>query len=277
MIFDRNYSNLEISMEAFVPIDSVCSNENFVLFFVRKSGFFTLRNLANRGELGKLGVRIQSWRVFLGIFPENESFQEWMQILTESRERYSAMKNAYKIKDPLLGNSEILKLRSEISKDMDRTFQSHRFFQDQNHKNSIITLLSHWATTNTLGYAQGMTELASLIYLQLYAEKSSDPKLPVYPFNNLNYIEHDTFHIFDRLFQIGLKNLYVSEKGPSQKKNFITDLFQEIKQKYTKEDLAGNPIIKICYDINEVYLKELDPELYGFLQENGIEPHLFML
>ena len=47
-------------MEYNLPIDSIPSENNFIKYFIRKSGLLTLRPIANKGELGKLGIRINS-------------------------------------------------------------------------------------------------------------------------------------------------------------------------------------------------------------------------
>ena len=90
-------------MEYNLPIDSIPSENNFIKYFIRKSGLLTLRPIANKGELGKLGIRINSWRLFLGIFSEDATHEEWLSTLTKSRENYTNLKNSYKITDPLLG------------------------------------------------------------------------------------------------------------------------------------------------------------------------------
>jgi hypothetical protein len=94
-------------MESYIPIESNTSTQNFVIYFVRKSGIFNLRSLANQGSLGKLGIRTQSWRIFLNIFPETSSHDQWLELLMESRRNYEALKSSTQISDPLIGVTKI--------------------------------------------------------------------------------------------------------------------------------------------------------------------------
>ena len=90
-------------MEYNLPIDSSVSPSNFLKYFVKKSGFLTIRALAEKGELGRLGIRTNSWRLFLGIFAESSTHEQWLQVLETSRSTYSCLKASFHISDPLLG------------------------------------------------------------------------------------------------------------------------------------------------------------------------------
>lgn len=269
-------------MEYNLPIDSVASSSNFLRFFIKKSAFFTLRTLAGKGEIGKLGIRVNSWRVFLGIFSESGSQEDWEKTLQKNRENYEVLKDSFKITDPLLGviiiqNTNILKLRNEISKDVTRTFQQHRFFQYAAIQEKLLIILSLWGATHDLGYLQGMTEIAAIILLQVFSEKCEDRSSPMFFFNNFEFLEHDTYQIFAKMFELGLGDMFMREKPDLKKRNIFSDFMQEIKNKYTKEDISSNPVVKICHDVFEVYLPIIDMDLFQFLHSNGVEPHLFLL
>ena len=263
-------------MDPGLPIDASASWENFCLYFVKKSGFSTLRALAAQGELGKLGIRTHSWRIFLGIFPESSSLEQNLEILHKSRSNYALLKSSFQFADPLLGNSLIIKLRADISKDVSRTFTNHRFFAIPHTQETIISILSIWTATHNLGYFQGMSEIAAIVYLQVTSEKYEDPKNILHQFNDPRSIESDTYQIFERMFEVGMQGMYMKEKQ-EKNKNLFMNFMQEVRNMYTKEDILENPVVKNCHDVFEVYLKIVDPELFEFLVENGIEAHLFML
>ena len=73
---------------------------------------------------------------------------------------------------------------------------------------NLITILSLWAATHDLGYLQGMNELAAIVYLQVVSERYEDPSNVLSQFNNNEFIEHDTYQIFDRMMMIGVADLF---------------------------------------------------------------------
>ena len=142
---------------------------------------------------------------------------------------------------------------------------------------NLITILSLWAATHDLGYLQGMNELAAIVYLQVVSERYEDPSNVLSQFNNNEFIEHDTYQIFDRMMMIGVADLFIGEKQEGKRKNIFMEFMQEIKNTYSRDDISANPVVKMCHEVFEVYLKIIDPELHGFLRDNGVEPHLFLL
>ena len=130
-----------------------------------------------------------------------------------------------------------------IKNDVIRTFQHHKFFTYNIIQETLISILCVWASHHDLGYLQGMNEIAAII--------------------------------FERLFETGMQNMYLKEK--KQKKNVFIEFISEMRMKYSKEDILDNPVIKACHEVFEVYLNIIDPELFGYLNENAIEPHLFLL
>lgn len=137
--------------------------------------------------------------------------------------------------------------------------------------------MTTWGNTNPLGYLQGMNEIAAIIYLQLYSEIPKDKSHISYQFNHPDYLESDTYQILSRLFDISMKYMFAIEKPEKKKLNFLGDFMQNSGIGYSKDDIASNPVIKICHEVFGVYLKELDLELFEYLTERQIEPHIYML
>jgi hypothetical protein len=252
------------------------SPSNFSLYFIRKVGFSTLRSSAHQIQVASLGIRLNSWRVFLGIFPESGNINSWQTILQNSRERYKSLKSSFTLSDPLIDRNEILKLRSSISKDTVRTFQNLEFFTRPSVQNSIISVLSIWAASNSLGYLQGMSEIVSIIYYQVHSEQFSNNESILSVFNSPEEVESDTFQIFDRLFQVGLQKMYMRETQVRGRQVF-GGLFEDLNQNYSAEDLRTNPVLSLCHEVFEVYLRAVDPELFTFLKAQNVESHLFLL
>lgn len=265
-----------IYKESNLPVNTKVSWPNFLQFFIRKKSFATLRNLAQEGQLDIIGIRLNSWRVFLGLFEELGNENTWSESLRNSRERYKSLKKAFEITDPLLGNQKFFRIRADAARDMNRTFQNHSFFTQIKVKEEIISVLSIWASTNELGYLQGMSEIASVIYLQVFSEKYNEKDNALKWFNSEEWIEADTFEIFNRLFEVGLQDMYIREVKERPKHAFI-GLFQELNSGYSLEDIRSNPVIKVCHDVFEVYLPLIDRGLFEYLRENNIESHLFLL
>ena len=122
-----------------------------------------------------------------------------------------------------------------------------------------------------------MNEIAAVIYLQMFCEKCEDKNHILYRFNNFDFIEHDTYQIFERMFNIGMQNMFIGERQEKKKRNIFIEFMQDIKMKYSKDDISANPVIKTCHEVFEVCLNIIDPELFTFLNENGVEAHLFLL
>lgn len=162
-----------------------------------------------------------------------------------------------------------------IKNDVIRTFQHHKFFTYNIIQETLISILCVWVSHHDLGYLQGMNEIAAIIFLQVFSEKYEDQSHPFHEFNHPGFLEHDSYHIFERLFETGMQNMYLKEK--KQKKNVFIEFISEMRMKYSKEDILDNPVIKACHEVFEVYLNIIDPELFGYLNENAIEPHLFLL
>lgn len=259
-----------------MPIDYKPSWQNFFSYFIRKNSFATLRIKAQEGMLSSLGIRLNAWRVFLGIFPESGNELSWSESLRVSRENYKTLKKSFEVTDPLQDNKQITKIRANVVKDVNRTFQNHAFFNQNKVKDEISSILSIWAATRELGYLQGMSEIAAVIYLQVYCEKFNQQDNVMKWFNSEEWVEADSFEIFDKLFQVGMQDMYMRELK-EKPKNICLGLFQELNSGYSTEDIKSNPVIKACHDIYEVYLPLIDPELFEYLQVNNIESHLFLL
>ena len=163
-------------------------------------------------------------------------------------------------------------------RDVDRTFQKIQFFQEENTKEALADVLLIWSVLNPeTSYRQGMNELMAIIYLVVFAEQA-DPNMDecLYTLNDPSMVEADTYILFDRVMKLGLIDLFLqSEDTKSLSKLFTME--NPIRARYTQEDLDKSKILQKCHRIFHVYLKNIDVDLYDYLTNRNVEPHLFLL
>lgn len=95
--------------EEIVPADYLLSPQQFERVFFRKADYASLRQIALDGQLGEICNRFLSWRIFLGLLPEEGALADWIAIIQQKRDEYyelkaSFLKVASEDLDPLINN-----------------------------------------------------------------------------------------------------------------------------------------------------------------------------
>ena len=95
--------------EELVPADYLLSPSHFERVFFRKTDYSSLRQIALDGQLGEICNRFLSWRIFLGLLPEQGALADWINIIQQKREEYGELKASFlKVAsedlDPLINN-----------------------------------------------------------------------------------------------------------------------------------------------------------------------------
>ena len=144
--------------------------------------------LSKNGDLPK-ELRPTTWKIFLGIFPNNSNIIEWNEILSKLRDKYNKKKKKYfsvkKYKgDPLSGGIngknkknernyntlyEENELKRIINLDIIRTYQNINLFSQENIKKILLNILFIWSRENDdISYRQGMNDLLAMLILCFY-------------------------------------------------------------------------------------------------------------
>ncbi|KAK9236545.1 rab-GTPase-TBC domain-containing protein [Lipomyces kononenkoae] len=157
-------------------------------------------------------------------------------------------------------------LRKDILQDIERTFPDIDYFRDQKVQRMMLDILFVYTKMHpVVSYQQGMHELLAPIFwvisndaLEVPAEISESDKL-MYDSLSADYIEHDSFTIFNFIMQNAWE-WYAAEgkvKGPSE------------------NGRVTPPIVVKARTIQEYYLRNIDPELERHLRVLGVEPQLW--
>lgn len=149
--------------------------------------------------------------------------------------------------------------------------QDNYFFREPLTKVRMLDILFVYAKLNpSLGYRQGMHELlATVLWVvehdaidqsSLPPAPSSAPQLDEFLMDTLNaqYIEHDSFTLFQAIMDI-LQQLYAHDEVGG-----LVDPAYEA------------PIVKRSRYFLDVLLQKLDPELADYLRTNEILPQIFL-
>ncbi|CAG9322570.1 unnamed protein product [Blepharisma stoltei] len=296
--------------EELVPPDLLLNPQYFESTFYRRENYSQLRQLALSGHLLPLHNRFVSWRIFLGLLPENKSLDEWVEICTKLREDYRKLQESQcSVKtnnlDPLIFNPLSSatenpwnnfhvdnELKGIIRQDVDRTFQERLLFQLPEIKQLLTSILFTWSKQNSdISYKQGMNEILGIILFVAYAERAPEtseisPQAARYLsiLNDPRYIEADSFWMFSRVMDLGIKELFnpvVTHKNKANKKN---DLFSWDAEK-ERNDLVNtdksheeniSSVLKRCHKIHHRLLQSIDRELYQHMESQKIEPQMYL-
>ena len=171
-------------------------------------------------------------------------------------------------------------LKKEITKDIDRTYPEHEFFQTEVTHNNLTRILFVYAKEHPdASYRQGMHELLAPIYYVVYTEAQQAPaageegegdspvKAALKVLLDPKYIEHDSFALFSALMN-NASEFFVSSSIASG----VSYLHNQMPQ---SEQLT--PVVDRCRRIHHVLLKQKDPELYAHLVKSKIGPQLYGL
>jgi TBC1 domain family protein 5 len=269
-----------------------------------------LRSLARTGQLGSLHNRFIIWRIFLNIFPETGSMEDWLISLRKYRKNYENLKNSLnslnsveaKNMDPSIFNPlsqasenpwnefyQDNELKQTIRNDVDRTFQERALFQKEETKAVLLQVLFIWAKKNSIGYRQGMNELLAVFFIVAFLEKaenieadSEEVKNLILEFNDPKFIEADIFEMFSKLMDLGVKEMFlpVMTKKPKLLGNLISFDKQSLENDLVNSDKSldakTSSILKKCHRVHHRLLPALDKQLYNFIESQKIEPQIYL-
>ena len=268
-------------------------------------------SLSQRGKgLEKSKIRSVYWRLFLGCL-DSKSTSAWASQVAKQRKRYSDLRDKFTI-DPLAAKGGDLAVNNPLSQasnspwqtyykdaeltktiqlDLDRTHPDRPFFQEPASQKMMLNVLFVWAKLNPeYSYRQGMNELLSPILWTLAqdacfhqgevvaaatgttattqesggAAAAAGDRL-AREILRKDFVEHDCFVLFDRLME-GMKKYFAVQQRPEPSEN-------KSKRGKPKE----TPIVLKCTELQDKYLRSVDPELYEHLKDEDIQPTLYFL
>jgi len=189
-----------------------------------------------QGYADNTSIHSAIWKFFMVIKPNcKKNFataDDWVSILNEKRKNYFDLKAKHFVKpseeddsvDPLLSsqNSEWNQffsdqdLRKQICRDTTRTFQEIDFFQDPTVLKNLEDILFLFCRTHPkYEYAQGLHEIAAVIYYVFSQEMKSEDNDAISFVFNINSIIPDAFFTFSALAE-ALEPLYRPSSSPSE-------------------------------------------------------------
>ncbi|SOV19946.1 GTPase-activating protein, putative [Plasmodium sp. gorilla clade G2] len=275
----------------------IYENNNYILKKndIKKSALsFIANNIINNTENIKLYRRIY-WPLLLGIY-KADNLEDLIKDIKKKRDLYIQDKEEYIIKpinlniqklDPQIfhplssddKNPWTLKqknqeLKEEIKQDILRTYSEKKIFQNEEIREILNNILFIWAKKNPdISYKQGMNEILAIFFIVNYREHlhnnndfyEDQNKLFYKEFSNLfdkEYIEADTYIIFDHFMNMGLKYLFTS---------------MDEKKNSTNKNTCKTVLLHKCTYIFHKLLKNSDKLLYNHLISLSIEPQIFLL
>ena len=119
-----------------------------------------------------------------------------------------------------------------------------------------------------IGYRQGMNEIVAVIIYHGFNEEETIDGL-----SSKEYIEADSYFIFDKIMELGLEDLYSSNDYFKLK----NDSFAEIPNLDRSNEEEMSISIRKCHYIFHRILHNVDYELYAHILKHKFEPQLFLL
>jgi len=255
----------------------------------------TIKKKAVDGNFGHASdncnrLRSIAWKLFLGILPADKPSNEWGTIITEKRKEYQQLLEKYEIDphqselDPTINNPlsqdekspwmqffQNNELQQFINQDIERTYPELEFFKQTWVQRGLLRILFIYSKQYPkLGYKQGMHELLAPLFYLLEREKIT-PESPddlLGTIMDANYMEHDAFLMLSAIL-VHMGDLFLT---PAEKQKR-----EEFSPFASNTDDGSNPAVVKCKYIQNVILKEKDPELYLHLTKLNVEPQLYML
>ena len=288
-------------------------------------------NLCKNSNLENEQIRPMAWKIFLKVLPSNEntSLKTWIDKTISDRQKFENIKskenlNSIKYKgDPLTNSAQNknnkndtwdkffngYKLKEIIEKDINRTFQNLKLFQDNYVRELLTDILFYWCVqpeNKTMSYRQGMNDLISILFFaffpfyfsinvnnnnninnknELYTKEEKE-KLLFYSkdptknarhlylfFHDEKYISHDLFTIFSNMMSCGIKKLYETPYDMANNSKLVQEDFLNFKVEEKEIDI----VYKRALDIYHNMLRNYDQDLFGHLIKNKIDPTTYMV
>lgn len=197
-------------------------------------------------------------------------------------------------------------LKSTIRQDIERTYQEAEFFRQSYVKDQMMSILFLWSRHNQdISYRQGMNEILGSIFFLFHSEKlksgidespekAAESAESLLKFmNNEKHLVPDMFLVFDRIMQMGIKELFLpyqsSQKTDLESRDKVKSLRKTEELFYFNFDRPStlqiindkvardlSPLMKRCNRIYNFYLKLIDRDLYDHLLREKIEPQIHL-
>ena len=289
-------------------------------------------NLCKNSNLENEQIRPMAWKIFLKVLPskENVYIKTWIEKTISDREKFEKIKlneniNSIKYKgDPLTITAQNKnknnnwnkffdghKLKEIIEKDINRTFQNLKLFQDNYVKELLTDILFYWSIqpeNKKMSYRQGMNDLLSILFFAFFPyyfsinnnnnnnknnnnissfyTKEEKEKLISYLkepiknarqiylfFHDEKYLIHDLFTIFSNMMSFGIKKLFETPLDMSNNSALIQEDFLNFKMEEKEIDI----VYKRALDIYHNMLRNYDEQLFSHLIKNKIDPTTYMV
>ena len=286
-------------------------------------------NLCKNSNLENEQIRPMAWKIFLKVLPskENVYIKTWIEKTISDREKFEKIKlneniNSIKYKgDPLTITAQNKnknnnwnkffdghKLKEIIEKDINRTFQNLKLFQDNYVKELLTDILFYWSIqpeNKKMSYRQGMNDLLSILFFAFFPyyfsinnnnknnnnissfyTKEEKEKLISYCkepiknarqiylfFHDEKYLIHDLFTIFSNMMSFGIKKLFETPLDMSNNSALIQEDFLNFKMEEKEIDI----VYKRALDIYHNMLRNYDEQLFSHLIKNKIDPTTYMV
>ena len=287
-------------------------------------------NLCKNSNLENEQIRPMAWKIFLKVLPskENVYIKTWIEKTISDREKFEKIKlneniNSIKYKgDPLTITAQNKnknnnwnkffdghKLKEIIGKDINRTFQNLKLFQDNYVKELLTDILFYWSIqpeNKKMSYRQGMNDLLSILFFAFFPyyfsinnnnnknnnnissfyTKEEKEKLISYCkepiknarqiylfFHDEKYLIHDLFTIFSNMMSFGIKKLFETPLDMSNNSALIQEDFLNFKMEEKEIDI----VYKRALDIYHNMLRNYDEQLFSHLIKNKIDPTTYMV
>lgn len=271
--FSENAS--KIYREKYDDINMLGRRNQFLVFFPNCTGsklYITPQLL--KGLASGSSVHSALWKYFLVVEKESKNkfvkADDWITILKAKRDKFYELKSQYFIKppddeevDPLLASQNTAwsqyfndqELRQQIARDTSRAFQELDFFQDPDTQHILEDILFLFCRTHpAYGYPQGLHELAAFIFYIFSKEMIAEENDTISFIFNQAAVVPDAYWTFSALAE-AIEPLY----RPSQDT--------------TQLSYCG----ELANEIQSARLSKHDRKLSKILQDEGIQPHTYML
>lgn len=212
---------------------------------------FDLKRVRERMQAGHcldLGSRTFSWRVQLGVVPEDRA--QWVASLRRERAAFYRKTEELRItrsKDldpryfnplaatdgnPWSSHFKDKEVRDLITQDIERTSQEFEFFTQKRVKDILVGILFVWAKDNQdIQYKQGLNEVLAIVVFAFFAERlpaaadldarppeevAASPELLAQCVFDARHTFADIYSTFARILALGVKDLYQETKDISE-------------------------------------------------------------
>lgn len=181
-------------------------------------------------------------------------------------------------------------LRQTIRLDVDRAYQEKLLFQLPKTKETMTNALFTWCKLHAeVSYKQGMHEIMGIILFVVYAEQAQgdldiDPEAASYlrTLNDPRHLEPDIFHIFSKIMDYGVMELFRPVLFYKQKSKIETlvawdhEKPNELVGTDKSQEENVSPVLKRCHKIHHRLLQTVDKELYSHLENQQIECQMYL-